>query len=672
MADRIFPTQYRRWCLEIGIVALIYFGAARLGLLMAFSHKNVSPVWPPSGFALAALLVRGTRLWPAITLGAFLANYLTGLAAPTALAIGIGNTLEAVMGAYLLRRLQCQPREGRLRDMLGLILLGGIVSPTAAATIGVASLWIGGYIGRSAWIASWGTWWLGDGMGILVVTPILLAWTVPLASLRAWADSARIWKILEAGAFMLALIGITRYIFDGGKEYPYAVFPCLIWAAMRFGPRGATSAILVVSGLAVWGTLHGLGPFVTGTDEQNLEFLQTFMGVVTITTLVMAAAMTEREYAQQTQAQLLAEVQHQRERLDGIVATVPTIVWEANGQPDSATQRIDFISEFVQMVLGYSVEEWLSEPNFWLKIVHPEDREKAARVAAEAYESGLPHENQFRWIAKDGRIVWTESHSVTLHDAQRHPIGMRGVNIDITDRKQAEEERERLLQELQRHQQEIEALNGRLRRAMAETHHRVKNNLQVICALIELQGQNEEEPVAVSELRRLSRHVQSLAVIHDLLTREVKTNGDADHIRLQAAMQELMPLLQGTAGERRLRFTVEDTRVSIGQATALAVLVNELVSNALKHGAGDIDLSLTVLEPTALLEVCDSGPGFPSEFNPRSHSRTGLELIYSLSTLDLGGEVAFENRPTGGARVRVTFPIRRATGKNGSVPEVAA
>src|SRR5689334_4088998 len=148
MANRASHREYGRRLLEMVVVVLLYFGSARLGLLMAFAHKNVSPVWPPSGFALAALLTIGMRIWPAVLLGAFLANYSTGLSVPTAFAIGIGNTLEAVLGANLLRRVDFQNQPGRLRDTLGLILLGGMVSPTVAATAGVTSLWAGGYIVR--------------------------------------------------------------------------------------------------------------------------------------------------------------------------------------------------------------------------------------------------------------------------------------------------------------------------------------------------------------------------------------------------------------------------------------------------------------------------------------------------------------------------------------------
>jgi len=127
-------------------------------------------------------------------------------------------------------------------------------------------------------------------------------------------------------------------------------------------------------------------------------------------------------------------------RANALVDGIPGVVWEAYGQPDAAQQRIDFVSPYVETMLGYSVDEWLSTPNFWLSIVHPDDRGRAADVAAAAFAAGAPHLNRFRWIAKDGRPVWVESHATVLRDASGAPIGMRGVTLDITGQVQAEEE----------------------------------------------------------------------------------------------------------------------------------------------------------------------------------------------------------------------------------------
>jgi PAS domain S-box-containing protein len=148
---------------------------------------------------------------------------------------------------------------------------------------------------------------------------------------------------------------------------------------------------------------------------------------------------TERKRAEHERAKLAAEVESQRRRLDAIIRSVPGVVWEAWGEPDEAGQRINFVSDYVETMLGYTVEEWLATPNFWLNIVHPEDREQAARTAAATFASGEVGTNQFRWIRKDGRALWVEAHSVALRDEQGRAVGMRGVTMDITERKEAGE-----------------------------------------------------------------------------------------------------------------------------------------------------------------------------------------------------------------------------------------
>jgi PAS domain S-box-containing protein len=148
---------------------------------------------------------------------------------------------------------------------------------------------------------------------------------------------------------------------------------------------------------------------------------------------------TERKRAEREKAQLAVEVETQRRRLDAIIKSVPGVVWEAWGEPDESNQRINFVSDYVEKLLGYTVEEWLSTPNFWLSIVHPEDREIAARTAVATFESGEIGTNQFRWMTKDGRAVWVEAQSVAITDAAGRPVGMRGVTMDITERKEAGE-----------------------------------------------------------------------------------------------------------------------------------------------------------------------------------------------------------------------------------------
>ncbi|MBI2022653.1 PAS domain S-box protein [Candidatus Daviesbacteria bacterium] len=143
-------------------------------------------------------------------------------------------------------------------------------------------------------------------------------------------------------------------------------------------------------------------------------------------------------------ANLYQAVRVARKRLDNIVANVPGVVWEAWGHPSADEQRIDFVSSYVEKMLGYTVLEWLSTPNFWLKIVHPEDKERAAKEAEKIFKSGRGGISEFRWVGKDGRVFWVEAQSRVVKDENGNPLGMRGVTIDISQRKKDERGLEQL------------------------------------------------------------------------------------------------------------------------------------------------------------------------------------------------------------------------------------
>jgi PAS domain S-box-containing protein len=230
-----------------------------------------------------------------------------------------------------------------------------------------------------------------------------------------------------------------------------------------------------------------------------------------------------------------------------------------------------------------------------------------------------------------------------IHNEEGEVVAGMTITYDISDRN--------------KHLLEIETLNARLRRSVQETHHRVKNNLQVISALAELQMETGDTMVPAAALQRIGQHTRSLAALHDLLTQEAKGNVEADSISTCAALDKLIPLLQSMAGDRCIRYQAEDFRLPVREGASLALLVSELISNAVKHGRADIELTLTVNGGMARLEVCDDGPGFPPDFDWHKAANTGLGLIDSTGRHDLQGSISYENRPAGGARVVVTFPL---------------
>ena len=289
-----------RYILGILSLAVVYHLIARLGLQMAYVQANTSPVWPPSGIALAALLIMGIRYWPGITLGVVVGSLLTGAPLPVALGLGIANTLEALIGTYLLKRwIGFHLSFDRIRDVVGLAAAAA-VSTAVSATLGVATLF--GVVGeiQTPFFTLWGTWWVGNLLGVLVITPFILVWVKNLPK------RLHLNLILESAVYIILLILVTGYVFDNPsgtgilhQALIYVIFPFAIWAALRLEQRGAVTTIFIVSGISIWGTVHGLGPFSQLPINESLILLQTFTGVVSLTTLTLAASASERRHAEQ-------------------------------------------------------------------------------------------------------------------------------------------------------------------------------------------------------------------------------------------------------------------------------------------------------------------------------------------------------------------------------------
>lgn len=277
----------------VAVLFAVYFVTAKLGLLMDAVSGFATLVWAPTGIAIAALFLFGLRFWPGVALGALLVNYQTGAPVLVALGIALGNTLEAVLAVTILKRANFTGAFYRLSEALGFIAFAVIVSTTVSATIGVASLWLGGIVAEAAWLRTWLAWWVGDALGALIVAPFIITWVVaPRPVVKAE-------RVGEGAALALALLATGWLVFGAGSMAPqgpiaYIVFLPLLWAALRFGPVGTTTATFVLAAMAIWGTATGHGPFVRGTLSDSLFFLQLFIAVIAGTKLVVASVVAER------------------------------------------------------------------------------------------------------------------------------------------------------------------------------------------------------------------------------------------------------------------------------------------------------------------------------------------------------------------------------------------
>jgi diguanylate cyclase (GGDEF)-like protein len=287
-------------------VCATYILVAKLCLRLATVHPSASPFWPPTGIAIVTLLLLGLRYWPAILVGAFLANLTTVGSVLTSLGIGAGNCLEAVTACYLVNRFaNGKDVFDRTWDILRFALYAGILSAGIAATFGVTSLALGGFAPWHQYGIIWRTWWLGDTAGALVFAPFLLLWSAN--PIPRWSQR----QVAEAGALLASTLLISGIIFGPvlhsevrNDPWTFLCTPFLIWAAFRFGPREASAIICLVCAIAVMGTTHGYGPFARPSPNDSLLLMQSFLSIQALTTLVFAAEVSERRRQEEHARQL--------------------------------------------------------------------------------------------------------------------------------------------------------------------------------------------------------------------------------------------------------------------------------------------------------------------------------------------------------------------------------
>jgi integral membrane sensor domain MASE1 len=286
---------WQTYAAKVAVLAVVYYGAAELGLNLAFASPSVTAIWAPTGIALAAILLWGYRVWPGVALGALLANAGTGVPFYAVLGITVGNTLEALGGAYLLRELaDFRPSLERVRDVIALAILGGVVSTTISATIGATSLLVANEIASGDFGSVWRTWWLGDMGGNLVVAPAILV------AVTHWPYRRAPGRILEAVALAAAAVGVSTFVFTHETSLIFILFPLGVWAALRFWQPGTVVGILLVASVAIPLTEADNGPFAGQSPDDRLLLAQGFLGVASITMLVMSAVITERRRAEET------------------------------------------------------------------------------------------------------------------------------------------------------------------------------------------------------------------------------------------------------------------------------------------------------------------------------------------------------------------------------------
>jgi diguanylate cyclase (GGDEF)-like protein/PAS domain S-box-containing protein len=422
-----WPLSHIPRIVSVILILVVYILVGKASLKFASLHPSASPVWLPTGIALAALLLLGYRVWPAILLGAFLVNLTTAGSIATSCGIAVGNTLEGITGAYLVNRFArgCKAFY-RIQDIFRFVFLAGVISTVVSATFGVTSLCLGGFAGWPSYGSIGLTWWLADGVSNVVVAPLLVLWSRS-KSFR-WTRA----HIVEATVLFPLLVVTGQAVFGGlfafrNRNYPleFLCIPLLIWAAFRFGGRGAALAIFILYPIAIRGTLHGLGPFAIGSRNDSVLLLDLFIATLAVMGLVLAAAITGLNRAAQ--------------RFGRVVESAPNAIVAVD-----QGGKIVLVNRQAEKIFGYQRNELVGRS---VEVLVPE-RFRGAHPEHRLWFSTKPTARlmgagrDLYAVRKDGSEFPVE---IGLNPIEtEHSTLVLSAIVDITERKRAEEEIQRL------------------------------------------------------------------------------------------------------------------------------------------------------------------------------------------------------------------------------------
>ena len=416
-------------------ISLAYYAGARLGFILTPAAQPVSTLWPPNAILLGALLLAPVRWWPGLLLAAFPAHLAvelgSGVPLPMVLSWFVSNSAEALIGAWGVRRFIARPVQFDTFQRVGIfVVFAAILAPFLSSFLDAAFVQWNGW-GTSGYWEVWRVRFFSNVLAILTLVPVIVTWgAADLQRLRSTSPR----RILEASVLVSSLLVVCTFVFERPElaiyttpALLYAPLPFLLWAAVRFGPAGASASLLVFAVMSVWGAINGHGPFVGRTVADNVLALQLFLIVTHIPLMALAAAIRERAHAE-------SEARRSGEWLNLALGAGQSGAWDWDILRDRGTW-----SESTSRLFGVGDEANRDiDRRTLLETVVADDRAIMQAAVARAIERGEPYEVEFRAVRPDGTIRWMLGKGTVVRDRAGHALRLLGVNTDITERKGAE------------------------------------------------------------------------------------------------------------------------------------------------------------------------------------------------------------------------------------------
>jgi PAS domain S-box-containing protein len=647
--------------LQVALLAGVYTLTGYLGLSQASVYRYVTLIWLPTGIALAALLLLGYRLWPGVALGALVTNAVMGAPFGFVLVTAVGNTLEALTAVYILQRyIKLQHSFDREWDILGLFGVATTLSTSLSATIGISTLVLMDVIHLAEAGNAWLVWWVGDSLGALIITPLLLTWSYkPRISLSRQ-------HYAEAMLLVICLTGLSLLIFSntfsttGFFPLAFLTFPFLIWTALRFSIRAATTDIFILYCVAIWSASRDSGPLIEDSVQESVLFLWTYMVTAAVTTLLIAAVLAQHKRAQQSLQERTYELMESEARNKALIQAIPDLMI-----------RTDRDGYYVDVMAGSEFKYFLIPREEMIgkhvrEVLPPAEAERRLQYIDKAFRSDTMQVYEYELDFPDGRHYF-EARVVVSGENETLTIVR-----NVTEHKVAERQHFQVAVERAR----VQILS----KFIQDASHEFRTPLSTIKTSVYILTHAFDPQQAPRLLARIEEQADAILTLIEGLVMmaqlDAKTEFQRTAVDLNILLSQLEVKRRQAAEEQQLTLTFDiATRLPkvLGDTDWLYIALSKLLDNAFRHtpAGGHITVcAKTGMNAMVIIEIKDTGYGIASEVRSRIFERFyrgdrapttrgfGLGLPIARQIIEgHSGSIEMESELGQGSTFRVLLPI---------------